>query len=293
MSMPNRNVEGDYRYAYQGQEKDAETGKEAFQLRLWDSRIGRWLTTDPYSQFYSSYLGMGNSPVYGTDPDGGIFIFKNPKAEALWEKYKKIISLTERGRKYIETIENDQSFEVLITDEKTARGETFGYSVGNMTLHLGENLNKYEVSRLQKDMSNNKIHSTWIFAGHELFHIIQHYNYDTENGKDAFLSYSQKNKGTIEREAVLFQNYLYSTSSNGDDFRESHGGVRARINGVWSFKSDDHIDFNPRLEKIHTIDGKLIGSQVINSVINKVFTITTFGDGSDNKPYKMLSPRYF
>ena len=42
MPMPGRNIVGDYRYAYQGQEKDSETGKEAFELRLWDSRIGRW-----------------------------------------------------------------------------------------------------------------------------------------------------------------------------------------------------------------------------------------------------------
>lgn len=45
MPMPLRNSLSDYRYAYQRQEKDPETGKEAFQLRLWDARIGRWLTT--------------------------------------------------------------------------------------------------------------------------------------------------------------------------------------------------------------------------------------------------------
>ena len=71
MPMPNRNVEGNYRYAYQGQEKDPETGKEAFQLRLWDSRIGRWLTIDPYNQFDSPYLGMSNNPILYIDPDGG------------------------------------------------------------------------------------------------------------------------------------------------------------------------------------------------------------------------------
>ena len=73
MPMPNRQIIGGepYRYAYQGQEKDPETGKEAFQLRLWDSRIGRWLTTDPYGQFSSPYLGMGNNPMNGIDPDGG------------------------------------------------------------------------------------------------------------------------------------------------------------------------------------------------------------------------------
>lgn len=71
--MPGRNIVGEYRYAFQGQEKDPETGKEAFQLRLWDSRIGRWLTPDPYNQYHSPYLGMGNNPINGIDPDGGCF----------------------------------------------------------------------------------------------------------------------------------------------------------------------------------------------------------------------------
>lgn len=44
---------------------------EAFQLRLWDGRIGRWLNPDPYGQHSSPYLGMGNSPVNTIDPDGG------------------------------------------------------------------------------------------------------------------------------------------------------------------------------------------------------------------------------
>ncbi|AXG69193.1 RHS repeat-associated core domain protein [Kordia sp. SMS9] len=73
MPMPNRHVGDGYRYAYQGQEKDPETNMEAFELRLWDSRIGRWLTTDPYNQFHSPYLGMGNNPINGIDPDGGKF----------------------------------------------------------------------------------------------------------------------------------------------------------------------------------------------------------------------------
>ncbi len=71
MPMPGRNLQGGYRYAYQGQEKDPETGKEAFELRLWDARIGRWLTTDPYGEFSSPYLGMGNNPISNIDPDGG------------------------------------------------------------------------------------------------------------------------------------------------------------------------------------------------------------------------------
>ncbi len=78
MPMPGRETIGgeQYRYAFQGQEKDLETGKEAFELRLWDSRIARWLTTDPYGQYNSPYLGMGNNPINGIDPDGGKFFTK-------------------------------------------------------------------------------------------------------------------------------------------------------------------------------------------------------------------------
>ncbi len=92
MPMPGRTLTGseNYRYAYQGQEgasvknspadyfseaaglsREQKTGKEAFQLRLWDSRIGRWLTTNPAGQYHSPYLGMGNNPVGMIDPDGG------------------------------------------------------------------------------------------------------------------------------------------------------------------------------------------------------------------------------
>ena len=72
----------DYRYDYQSaySEKDDETGWNSFQLRKYacpdakqfgNARIGRWISPDPYGQFASAYVGMGNNPVSGVDPDGG------------------------------------------------------------------------------------------------------------------------------------------------------------------------------------------------------------------------------
>ena len=63
-----------YRYGFQGEyaEEDSETGWNSFQLRMYDPVIGRWLTTDPYDEFWSPYLAMGNDPVNLTDPDGGM-----------------------------------------------------------------------------------------------------------------------------------------------------------------------------------------------------------------------------
>ena len=72
MPMPNKTTtDGLYRYAFQGQEKDPETGMEAFELRLWDGRLGSWLTVDPMGQYDSPYSGMGNNPISRVDPDRG------------------------------------------------------------------------------------------------------------------------------------------------------------------------------------------------------------------------------
>ncbi|MTI25798.1 leucine-rich repeat domain-containing protein, partial [Fulvivirga kasyanovii] len=64
---------GYYRYGFQGQfaEEDSETGWNSFELRMYDPVIGRWLTTDPYGQYWSPYVGMGNNPTNLVDPDGG------------------------------------------------------------------------------------------------------------------------------------------------------------------------------------------------------------------------------
>ncbi|MEM9338648.1 MAG: RHS repeat-associated core domain-containing protein, partial [Bacteroidota bacterium] len=63
------------RYGYQGEfaEKDKETGFDSFYLRQYDARIGRWTSMDPYAQYWSGYVGMGNAPHMGIDPDGGLF----------------------------------------------------------------------------------------------------------------------------------------------------------------------------------------------------------------------------
>jgi RHS repeat-associated protein len=74
--MENREItREDYRYGYQGQlsEKDKSTGWNEFELRMYDPKIGRWLSADPYGQFASPYVGMGNAPDMGVDPNGGFW----------------------------------------------------------------------------------------------------------------------------------------------------------------------------------------------------------------------------
>jgi RHS repeat-associated protein len=79
MLLPNRHEDaGEYRYGFQGQEKDDEIdGVEGshldFGARIYNSRIGRWLSRDPLemkSPEYSPYKAMKNNPIVYIDPDG-------------------------------------------------------------------------------------------------------------------------------------------------------------------------------------------------------------------------------
>jgi len=73
-TMPGRSLvsANKYRFGYQGEfaEKDDETGWNSFELRSLDTRIGRWMNTDPAGQFWSPYNSMGNNPISRVDPDG-------------------------------------------------------------------------------------------------------------------------------------------------------------------------------------------------------------------------------
>lgn len=74
MPMENRSITREsYRYGYQGQYSamDSVTKWNAFELRMYDPSIGRWLSPDPYGIGDSPYIGMANNPVSLSDPDGG------------------------------------------------------------------------------------------------------------------------------------------------------------------------------------------------------------------------------
>ncbi len=85
-----RNFGQYYRWGFQGQfaEEDPETNWNSFELRMFDPVIGRWLVPDPYNEFWSPYLAMGNNPLNVIDPDGGVTGKQNcPECNAAEAKY--------------------------------------------------------------------------------------------------------------------------------------------------------------------------------------------------------------
>jgi RHS repeat-associated protein len=72
VELDGRTVSGGYRFGYQGSEKDDESkgngNSYTTEFRQLDPRLGRWLSIDPKATVWvSSYVSMGNNPIYNTD----------------------------------------------------------------------------------------------------------------------------------------------------------------------------------------------------------------------------------
>jgi RHS repeat-associated protein len=80
MMMPERTYSATtkgYRFGFNGKEQDNEVKGEGnsydFGARIYDNRLGRWMSLDPAASEYpslSDYCFVGNMPLIATDPDG-------------------------------------------------------------------------------------------------------------------------------------------------------------------------------------------------------------------------------
>jgi RHS repeat-associated protein len=77
-------VYGNYRYGFNGMEKDDEVkgsgNSYTTYFRQYDPRLGRWLSIDPKPDAWQShYTSMDNNPLMYTDPNGDDVILKDWK----------------------------------------------------------------------------------------------------------------------------------------------------------------------------------------------------------------------
>ncbi len=71
-----------YRYGFNGMEQDSDIALDNYDFgaRIYDGRLGRWLSVDPLQSKYpmlSPYNYVANCPINAVDPDGRLIIFIN------------------------------------------------------------------------------------------------------------------------------------------------------------------------------------------------------------------------
>ena len=90
--MDGRNFSSDkYRFGFNGKENDNEIqgggNSYDFGARIYDSRLGRWLSLDPLMKKYptlSPFNFCANNPIIYIDPDGEDVVFFNNKGEEIY-----------------------------------------------------------------------------------------------------------------------------------------------------------------------------------------------------------------
>jgi len=234
MAMPNRNLQGGYRYGYQGEfaETDPETGKPAFELRLYDPRINRWLTPDPYGQFHSPYLAMDNRPNMLVDPDGGCTVGVDCPKDFDW---------MEPGTTVLD--------EVVIGGGNGINWETDSANNGGL-FNFGLHSQSFWRDLYSDQSWRNKI---WKFDGSHLSTRYSDEIYDTSifipttSGADPYINdpsaQNIQNKGPIPEGVYLFRNADWNHQST---LRQAYNIIRG--NGDWG-------DYNVPLTPL-SYDGK-------------------------------------
>jgi RHS repeat-associated protein len=94
MAMVGRDDQGDYRFGFNGKEKNTEwdNGSYDFDARMYDARLGRWSAVDPLAKEYpdiSGYTYVTNNPIYYIDPDGKKIIVADKAQQAIVLGYLK------------------------------------------------------------------------------------------------------------------------------------------------------------------------------------------------------------
>ncbi|MFT7156842.1 MAG: RHS repeat-associated protein, partial [Parvicella sp.] len=144
----------DYRYGFQGQEKDDEIKGSGnsydFGARMYDSRLGRFLSIDPLSGKHpelSPYHFVNNSPLKYIDPDGRDYI-------VTVDHETKTITVTAN---YYTTAKDSEEAQSAVNGWNGQNGK-FEYVVGKgenaITYDLKFNLNVIDVTTLPNPDQN-------------------------------------------------------------------------------------------------------------------------------------------
>ncbi|RXK58566.1 hypothetical protein ESA94_18210 [Lacibacter luteus] len=122
-------VEANVSFGFQGafSEENYDVVWNEFFLRNYDPQIGRWLSLDPYNEFASGYIGIGNDPINLVDPTGG---FVNPPTAL-----SKAIAFARANSSTVTLLKSGQLSVVYALSDGTITYKLFG--IANASVGVG------------------------------------------------------------------------------------------------------------------------------------------------------------
>jgi RHS repeat-associated protein len=147
-----------YRYGFNGKEDDDEWSKQDYGFRIYDGRIGRFLSVDPLTKkypWYTTYQFAGNAPILSVDIDG-LEPAKNPNLPGLSETVGMGETATIAGAAQANNLVQNVNVAIKPTakPEPTLKGNT---QVNTNWSYLTDT-NKKSADKFNMYVSNNKTH---------------------------------------------------------------------------------------------------------------------------------------
>ncbi len=229
MLMPGRSVAaaGGYRFGFNGKENDNEIkglgNQIAFEARIYDPRIGRFLSVDPVIKSYESgYMAFAGNPIWFTDPDGRdttryynndgqlLLTVGNGKAgynRAMVVKDDKVKAMQEYANKYQAQLNSKSGITNNVAIDNYFKSYGDLYDLNSFTKFYEDNKGKYSVVSMRG-------------------HLIDDMSSITVNGKPVSKTFIKNLKGAeatafVKRVGGIFAVDVSSTASDNDAFQSS------------------------------------------------------------------------
>jgi|GEM_PF-2006077 len=177
-----------YRYGFNGMERDNQISGQGnnldFGARIYDSRLGRWLSMDPLSVKYPAlnpFNFVANMPIIAVDPDGrDIVIVGSPEYRVKVYSALLKLSQTELGEKMINDILNSKKTIVIGDFEGYNESEYLNGQDESKTIdgseHTYINFDAKDETFFQGKDGVEIDMPAWIILGHELTHFYEYMN---------------------------------------------------------------------------------------------------------------------
>jgi RHS repeat-associated protein len=141
--MPGRqytDAGADPQHGYQGDyaRKNPDLQWSSFELRNFDSRLGRWLSVDPAAQYHSLYMAMGNNPISVIDPDGAWGYYNETTGEFEWLANRETGTFEKDGMTWTLVSENFEEFKERMDEQLSGQEGSTNESEKAPTVELSD-----------------------------------------------------------------------------------------------------------------------------------------------------------